>query len=433
MSEVMTRHSVDRRTSTSPSAEPSLAILLDLAPDDSAERAAFAQARVQAERRAERRAAALAAEQAELTELAQLAPLAALPHSTGGAPVLDQPRGRHAVTSGRHAAPAGRPDGVMIPLQLAAAAPTDRPRHAIPRPPVPPQTQTQTQTQTQAQPEPFLPATDLIRAETRRSRRRAMPQRSGYKQPAIAALALVGVFAAAQASASEGPAVVSAVAKAAARASTGADLSVQGTSRSGTREGMPSADSVPAAGVALQATAQLSDTGEQALERAAAVADEAQARAEAVAAAAAKAAADAAAAAEAAKRLVAPIGTNIVSGFGYRVDPFGWGTSMHEGLDYASGCGAEIYSAGAGTVIESGWMGGYGWRVVVDHGVIDGHALQSTYNHMVQPGVGVGTVVEKGTVIGYIGSTGASTGCHLHFEIKQDGVLVDPLMILPAS
>lgn len=429
MSEVMTRHSVDRRTSTSPSAEPSLAILLDLAPDDSAERAAFAQARVQAERRAERRAAARAAEQAELTELAQLAPLAALPPETDAAPHFDQPRGRHAATSGRHAAPAGRPDGVTIPLQLASATPTDRPRHAIPRPPAP----AQTQTQTHAQPEPFLPATDLIRAETRRSRRRAMPQRSGYKQPAIAALALVGVFAAAQASASEGPAVVSAVAKAAARASTGADLSVQGTSRSGTREGMPSADSVPAAGVALQATAQLSDTGEQALERAAAVADEAQARAEAVAAAAAKAAADAAAAAEAAKRLVAPIGTNIVSGFGYRVDPFGWGTSMHEGLDYASGCGAEIYSAGAGTVIESGWMGGYGWRVVVDHGVIDGHALQSTYNHMVQPGVGVGTVVEKGTVIGYIGSTGASTGCHLHFEIKQDGVLVDPLMILPAS
>ncbi|WP_298254347.1 M23 family metallopeptidase [uncultured Arthrobacter sp.] len=124
--------------------------------------------------------------------------------------------------------------------------------------------------------------------------------------------------------------------------------------------------------------------------------------------------------------LVSPVEDPVLaSPFGYRMDPVdGVSVELHTGLDYAAPCGTAVTAAGPGTVLESGWHAyGGGLRVLVDHG--DG--LRTTYNHLGSLEVGAGTVVRSGDLLGRIGSTGNSTGCHLHFEvIVQDGK-VDPL------
>ena len=409
MPEVSTLPATPRRV---PASADSFALLLSLAPDTAVEDHAFAQALAQAPTRqqslAAARALALAVEPAPLPM--QSAPASgAVADAVADAFEVEGP--------GRHARPHGRESVPVVPTPTAAV-----------------------QAEVATLPALRQPEQHAVHFPTRASRagrHHAAARRTHVKRPAVAFLAIVGVLAAAQTSASEGSAVAKVVANAAARASTGADIALEGTSRSGTRTGvgMPSASDAADSGPTVAATPILSAASEHALERSAVVADEGQARAtaaaEAAAAAAAAVAAEEAAAAEAARRLEAPMSTAMVSGFGFRADPFGNGVSAHEGLDYAAGCGAEIHAAGGGTVVESGWMGGYGWRVVIDHGVIDGHALKSTYNHMGSPGVSVGTVVTKGQVLGFVGSTGASTGCHLHFEIKQDGTLVDPAGILP--
>ncbi|MDQ0736216.1 M23 family metallopeptidase [Arthrobacter agilis] len=114
----------------------------------------------------------------------------------------------------------------------------------------------------------------------------------------------------------------------------------------------------------------------------------------------------------------------VASTFGYRVDPMGgFGSELHTGLDYASACGTPVEAADAGTVVDSGWHAyGGGQRIVIDHG--DG--LKTTYNHMSSLAVPAGTTVERGDLIGAVGSTGNSTGCHLHFEVMVNDDKVDP-------
>jgi murein DD-endopeptidase MepM/ murein hydrolase activator NlpD len=115
--------------------------------------------------------------------------------------------------------------------------------------------------------------------------------------------------------------------------------------------------------------------------------------------------------------LVWPVAGPITSGFGPR-----WG-SFHYGLDIGAGYGTPIHAAAAGTVIYSGWYDGFGNFVVIDHG----GALSTTYGHQSQIVVGVGEHVAQGQVIGYVGSTGFSTGPHLDFEVRINGQPVDPL------
>ena len=115
--------------------------------------------------------------------------------------------------------------------------------------------------------------------------------------------------------------------------------------------------------------------------------------------------------------LVWPVLGPVTSPFGWR-----WGR-MHEGIDIGAGSGTPIVAAASGTVIHAGWLGGYGNLTVIDHG----GGLATAYGHQSSLAAGNGTFVAQGQLIGYVGSTGHSTGPHLHFEVRVNGVPQDPL------
>jgi murein DD-endopeptidase MepM/ murein hydrolase activator NlpD len=123
--------------------------------------------------------------------------------------------------------------------------------------------------------------------------------------------------------------------------------------------------------------------------------------------------------------LSAPSGGWISSEFGMRYHPILHYSRLHAGRDYAANCGTPIRAAGPGRVISAGWAGGYGQRVMVDHGIVRGVNLVTAYNHMSRI-VTRGGTVSRGQVVGYVGTTGTSTGCHLHFETYEDGTPKDP-------
>lgn len=120
-------------------------------------------------------------------------------------------------------------------------------------------------------------------------------------------------------------------------------------------------------------------------------------------------------------------GYPITSPFGYRIHPITGAKKLHSGTDFGVPCGTPIRAAGDGIVVTSGWTGGYGNRVVISHGKIKGNSIASTYNHNTKLRVHDGQKVKKGQVISVSGTTGASTGCHLHFEIMKNGGYVDPM------
>lgn len=123
-----------------------------------------------------------------------------------------------------------------------------------------------------------------------------------------------------------------------------------------------------------------------------------------------------------------PIADGIMrSGFGYRRHPILGYAKLHTGVDWSNPIGTPIVAAGNGTVIKAEWDSGYGRRVEVQH--INGYV--TTYNHMSRfaRGVGSGAKVRQGQVIGYVGSTGLSTGAHLHYEVIINGHFVDPMKI----
>jgi murein DD-endopeptidase MepM/ murein hydrolase activator NlpD len=111
-----------------------------------------------------------------------------------------------------------------------------------------------------------------------------------------------------------------------------------------------------------------------------------------------------------------PVGGPVTSGFGWR-----WGR-MHEGIDIGAACGTPIRAAAGGSVIYAGWMSGYGNISIIDHG----GGIATAYAHQSAISVGGGSV-SQGQVIGSVGNTGYSTGCHLHFEVRVNGSPVDPL------
>lgn len=123
--------------------------------------------------------------------------------------------------------------------------------------------------------------------------------------------------------------------------------------------------------------------------------------------------------------LSAPSSGWISSEFGLRWHPILHYWRLHSGRDYAAGCGTPIYAAADGTIVSAGWGGGYGNQVVISHGIQRGVSLATTYNHMSQI-VAYGGSIRRGQLVGYVGTTGLSTGCHLHFETRENGTPVDP-------
>ena len=116
----------------------------------------------------------------------------------------------------------------------------------------------------------------------------------------------------------------------------------------------------------------------------------------------------------------------IVSGYGNRNDPFGRGRAHHMGIDIDANSGDPITSAADGVVSYSGWRNGYGNTIEIDHG----NGFKTLYAHNAANLVKAGDVVRAGQLIGKVGSTGRSTGSHLHFEIMLDGRQVNPRQYL---
>jgi murein DD-endopeptidase MepM/ murein hydrolase activator NlpD len=117
------------------------------------------------------------------------------------------------------------------------------------------------------------------------------------------------------------------------------------------------------------------------------------------------------------------------SGFGVRSDPFLGRPAMHTGLDFRASTGDPVRATANGKVVSSGWSGGYGRMVEIDHG----NGLATRYGHMSEINVRVGDQIKIGQVIGAVGSTGRSTGPHLHYETRIDGEAVDPQKFLRAG
>ena len=128
-------------------------------------------------------------------------------------------------------------------------------------------------------------------------------------------------------------------------------------------------------------------------------------------------------------RFAVPIASfkRLSSGFGYRKHPIGGGSKMHKGIDLSANRGTRILSADNGVVKFSGWKGGYGYCVVVDHQ----NGYETLYGHCSKLIADVGDNVNRGDLIAEVGSTGASTGNHLHFEVHKGGTPVDPTRFLP--
>ncbi|MFL5317905.1 MAG: M23 family metallopeptidase [Microvirga sp.] len=120
---------------------------------------------------------------------------------------------------------------------------------------------------------------------------------------------------------------------------------------------------------------------------------------------------------------------DLTSGFGMRIDPFTRGPAMHTGLDFKAEYGADARATAAGTVTAAEYSGGYGRMVEIDHG----NGLSTRYAHLSSIRVVAGQKVAAGTLVGRVGSTGRSTGAHLHYETRIDGVPVDPRRFLRAG
>lgn len=121
-----------------------------------------------------------------------------------------------------------------------------------------------------------------------------------------------------------------------------------------------------------------------------------------------------------------PAGGEVTSRFGWRSSPWGWGSDWHPGLDIANDYGTPIVATADGEVVFSGWYGGYGKMIQIDHG----NGVVTVYGHCAQNLVNAGDKVKKGETIAYMGSTGYSTGTHVHYEVRVNGTAVNPVNFL---
>ncbi len=120
------------------------------------------------------------------------------------------------------------------------------------------------------------------------------------------------------------------------------------------------------------------------------------------------------------------LGISLSSGFGVRSDPFRGGAAMHSGVDIPGPIGTPIYATADGVVGRTGWVGGYGNLVELEHG----QGIQTRYGHLSEIIATPGTRVKRGQLIGLMGSTGRSTGSHLHYEVRLSGRAVNPTPFL---
>lgn len=112
----------------------------------------------------------------------------------------------------------------------------------------------------------------------------------------------------------------------------------------------------------------------------------------------------------------------VTSGFGYRVDPMGRGMRHHAGMDIAARTGTPVFATGSGYIYHAGWLGSYGILVKVSHA----NGYETRFGHLSRAAVVYGQFVVKGQLLGYIGSTGRSTGPHLHYEVRFNNVPQNP-------
>ena len=128
--------------------------------------------------------------------------------------------------------------------------------------------------------------------------------------------------------------------------------------------------------------------------------------------------------------LTRPIdGAGVTSRFGARIDPFLGRPAMHTGIDFKAASAYPVRATAAGTVLSAGYAGGYGYMVEIDHG----NGVTTRYAHLSRILVKAGTVLAKGAIVGRTGSTGRSTGPHLHYEIRVDGKAIDPMKYIRAG
>lgn len=117
-----------------------------------------------------------------------------------------------------------------------------------------------------------------------------------------------------------------------------------------------------------------------------------------------------------------PVNAPVNDGFGYRD-----GGEFHGGIDIMCGYGAAIVAAADGVVTQTGWWGGYGNVVVINHGA----GVETYYSHLSGIAIEAGTWVSAGTLVGFSGDTGYATVAHLHFELHLDGGKIDPMPYMP--
>jgi murein DD-endopeptidase MepM/ murein hydrolase activator NlpD len=119
--------------------------------------------------------------------------------------------------------------------------------------------------------------------------------------------------------------------------------------------------------------------------------------------------------------------TYVTSPYGMRFHPILHYWKLHDGTDFGAGCGTPVYAAASGTVISEYYDSAYGNRITLNHGNVNGVSLSTSYNHLTSFVAGYGQHVARGELIGYAGTTGWSTGCHLHFMVYENGATVDPM------
>jgi len=120
--------------------------------------------------------------------------------------------------------------------------------------------------------------------------------------------------------------------------------------------------------------------------------------------------------------MIWPVNGVVTSPYGYRTHPIFGTTIYHSGIDIGVDYGTPVHAADGGVVVEAGWISGYGYAVIIDHG----NGLSTLYGHNQELAVSEGQSVSQGQVIAYAGSTGNSTGPHVHFEVRANGDPVDP-------
>jgi murein DD-endopeptidase MepM/ murein hydrolase activator NlpD len=128
--------------------------------------------------------------------------------------------------------------------------------------------------------------------------------------------------------------------------------------------------------------------------------------------------------------LARPVPGGVTSPFGWRRHPIYGYWGLHDGTDFHAPCGTPERAAGAGTVVSRSWSSVYGNRLYLDLGKVNGKNMTVVYNHLTSYAVGGGARVKRGQTIGYAGTTGWSTACHLHFSVLLNGSPVNPMNYL---